>query len=1708
MSRAPWVVLGLLQLSVGIGQPHGNEWIDHDRRYWRFNVHADGVQRLDSATLAQYGVPVHELDVRHLMLFAREQQVPIYIHGGEDGVLNSGDFIEFRAQRNDGWMDTRLFADPAHRMNPFHSMFNDTIRYYLTWDMDAPKKRIVPYVDTTFSTLPQRAWCWGHARHTLNGQYRQGLVDGNLSSSGMYTEGEGYTHTAVFPQNGTAQTVNIPTPHVYTGADAPMGRVNTVFASVNHPAYGMTNYVDHHAQVAYGPAPGTLVVDTIYRGRRVVRVAFPVEPSAFGANLPLHFKSVLDLYGPGQVGLLNPNYTDEQVYSNSFVKYPRVLSMSNNTQFTAEVPYDAAGRARLFFSGVNVQPIVYVYAGDTVRRVLPMQVPGGWRAIVPLDPSGLDTEIYVVRSSDVTITPTPLTPVNGTGYFTDFGALNVDSALLIVAHSTLMGEALLYAQYREQHPRNRYHTVVADVDELYDQYGGGVPKHGHAIRGFCRHVLDAWDTDPQGLFLIGKSVQAHHINAGSQGYRPNFNNAYERCLVPSYGMPVSDVCITMGLKGDPRSIDIPVGRLSASTPQQVAAYRQKVAAQEGQAPAAWMKNILHFRGGGTPAEQAELGFYLSGYEQVAIDSLFGGRVSTFRKTTSDVLEMAAADSVRQLIESGVTLLTFVAHGFSNGFEITIDDPSNYQWNGRHPMVIANSCYTGNIHMNEGISNAEDWVMMPERGPIAFLASSDLGRVVYMAPYTHYFYQSFAAVNYGGSIGRHMRHAALNQLALAPDDLGRLNNVHTFTLEGDPTLVLNSWPLPDYSIALPDILFDPPVITAEVDSFQVKAVVRNLGKAIHGPVNVTMGRSTPGLPLSDPQIVTLNDVFFADTAVFTFPTLAQSGGQGPNFFPVRVDLDPDEVPEMVDTLNNMVTASTIITSGDLLPIWPYDFSITPDPAPVLKASTGDPLAPPRAYVFQIDTTDLFNSPVRETATITAPGGVVEWQPGAIYTLNNLADSTVFFWRCSTDSTAEQGYAWYERSFQYIPNKHGWGQAHFFQFKNDHFQGVTYDREAREFGFQSGSRSIQTYVLGNATGNAGGATRWYLDMELQDYGTGCGAAPAWHVAVLDPALNTWYTYHNGQNPDHQFGNINNGSTCRDRPEAFFSFRPTFPAEMAGMADMLTNGIPDGHHVLVYTWRFMDRHNTALNGPEVLSALTDLGVPDIMNMPDSVPYIFYVRKGQPGTFQQVIGDSISAYIQMNVELPGYHDRGRITTMPAGPAAAWHALYWNAWPNGPQDSTSIELIGITSGGAEFSLGTWTAHMDSVPDLSTIVPAGLYPRLRIRGHFRDTAPEGPDPAQMERWQLISSPLPECAIHPALVYHNGLDGLQEAQEATFAVAVQNISAFDMDSLLMAAWVEDANNVRHGIHYKVNAPLPAGAVLVDTIRFSTLGFSGINALVVEANPVDSTTGTYHQNEMYHFNNLLQVRFEVERDRYNPILDVTFDGIHIMDGDIVSARPEILITLDDENPYLLLDSPADTANFRVYLSGPDMPQQRVYFRNGDGSENLQFVPASGVDNVCRIHYRPVLERDGRYTLTVQAHDLSMNASGDQDYRVSFEVINRPTITEVLNYPNPFTTNTRFIFTITGSEPPTYMKVQIMTVAGRVVREITMHELGPLRVGRNITEFAWDGTDQFGDRLARGVYIYRVIAQLHGQDMEYRTTSASPYFHKGFGKMYLLR
>jgi flagellar hook assembly protein FlgD len=148
------------------------------------------------------------------------------------------------------------------------------------------------------------------------------------------------------------------------------------------------------------------------------------------------------------------------------------------------------------------------------------------------------------------------------------------------------------------------------------------------------------------------------------------------------------------------------------------------------------------------------------------------------------------------------------------------------------------------------------------------------------------------------------------------------------------------------------------------------------------------------------------------------------------------------------------------------------------------------------------------------------------------------------------------------------------------------------------------------------------------------------------------------------------------------------------------------------------------------------------------------------------------------------------------------------------------------------------------------------------------------------------------------------------------------------------------------------------------------------------------------------------------------------------------------------------------------------------------------------------------DGKYTLFVQGSDRSGNLSGDLEYKISFEVIRESAITYMMNYPNPFSTSTRFVFTLTGDEVPDEVKIQIMTVTGKVVREITEDELGPISIGRNMTNYAWDGKDEFGDQLANGVYLYTVKAQINGEEIKHRASGGDGYFKKEFGKMYLIK
>ena len=80
--------------------------------------------------------------------------------------------------------------------------------------------------------------------------------------------------------------------------------------------------------------------------------------------------------------------------------------------------------------------------------------------------------------------------------------------------------------------------------------------------------------------------------------------------------------------------------------------------------------------------------------------------------------------------------------------------------------------------------------------------------------------------------------------------------------------------------------------------------------------------------------------------------------------------------------------------------------------------------------------------------------------------------------------------------------------------------------------------------------------------------------------------------------------------------------------------------------------------------------------------------------------------------------------------------------------------------------------------------------------------------------------------------------------------------------------------------------------------------------------------------------------------------------------------------------------------------------------------------------------------------------------------------------------------------------------MTITGKVVKEIDLTEVSSLNIGRNITDYKWDGRDQYGDLLANGVYFYRVFVKTNGSEVEKSSTDASKFFKEGIGKMYIIR
>lgn len=530
-----------------------------------------------------------------------------------------------------------------------------------------------------------------------------------------------------------------------------------------------------------------------------------------------------------------------------------------------------------------------------------------------------------------------------------------------------------------------------------------------------------------------------------------------------------------------------------------------------------------------------------------------------------------------------------------------------------------------------------------------------------------------------------------------------------------------------------------------------------------------------------------------------------------------------------------------------------------------------------------------------------------------------------------------------------------------------------------------------------------------------------------------------------------------------------------------------------------------DTTVNGSgiSIYHMLKNQGFADLDSFNRPITWIFIYKKDDQVHFtpKSEFGTTIYDKITLNADVRTPDSVGYISSPSFGRAKAWKQLMirGTSLPDvTPGDYPRVDVIGVNDLNEETTLFTDLDVYQQNFDISSI-NAAQYPFVKLRMKSTDTV--NYTPYQMRYWRLTYVPSPEGAVAPNILF-NTPASVEVGEPFDFKLAFKNISNVNFDSVKVKIVVTDEDNMEHIVPVSRQRPLLASPDVLNIIaKVETEALAGNNTLYVEVNPDND------QPEQYHFNNFAFRDFFVKPDSLNPVMDVTFDGVHILNRDIVSSKPDILVKLTDESKWMVL---TDTSLLKLEVKYPNGDVRRFFFN----SDTVEFTPAGqapNLDNTASINFKPYFREDGLYELIVTGKDRSDNSAGEIEYRVFFQVINKPMISNMLNYPNPFTTSTAFVFTITGSQVPQNIRIQIMTITGKIVRDITKDELGPLHIGRNITEFKWDGTDQYGQKLANGIYLYRVITNLDGKVLDkYKATGdeTDKYFNKGYGKMYLMR
>lgn len=202
-----------------------------------------------------------------------------------------------------------------------------------------------------------------------------------------------------------------------------------------------------------------------------------------------------------------------------------------------------------------------------------------------------------------------------------------------------------------------------------------------------------------------------------------------------------------------------------------------------------------------------------------------------------------------------------------------------------------------------------------------------------------------------------------------------------------------------------------------------------------------------------------------------------------------------------------------------------------------------------------------------------------------------------------------------------------------------------------------------------------------------------------------------------------------------------------------------------------------------------------------------------------------------------------------------------------------------------------------------------------------------------------------------------------------------------------------------------------------------------------------------------------------DVVGPEIELFVDDFNFVSGGLTDNTPLLLARVYDENG--INTSGIGIGRDIVAIIDKGTANEKRFVLNAFYSAKLNSYTTGD------IRYQLEGIADGVHTYTLKVWDVYNNSS---EATIEFVVRNNEDLKleHVLNYPNPFSTNTEFHFDHNQAGQNLKVIITIMTVTGKVMK--TIEEDVPNAPG-HVSQITWNGRDEYDDKPSKGVYIYKI-------------------------------